>query len=88
MLVASEIAAAIIVGILWGFTNPLIKRGSVTVERRKREAGGAAALGGKSSSWIAEWHALLATPSFLIPQVINQVCATTEHQWLLRLKSS
>lgn len=54
----------IIVGLLWGATNPFIKRGSVLVERKK--------LGKKSAGFLSEWGALLTTPSFLLPQLLNQ----------------
>jgi hypothetical protein len=52
-----------LVGLLWGATNPLIKRGSLLVDSKK--AGQQGVLG--------EWRALLTTPSFLLPQLLNQV---------------
>jgi hypothetical protein len=58
-----EALAGVVVGLIWGFTNPLIKRGSAALERRKVPGDGAA----------AEWRALLSTPSFLVPQLLNQV---------------
>lgn len=60
-----SIASFVLVGLLWGATNPLIKRGSVIVESKKsaRQRGGV----------LGEWLALLSTPSFLVPQLLNQV---------------
>jgi hypothetical protein len=58
------ILSFIVVGLLWGGTNPLIKRGSVSVEAKKAS--------GKQGV-IQEWRTLLSTPSFLIPQLLNQV---------------
>lgn len=49
-----------IVGLLWGVTNPLVKRGSIAAEAR-------ASSGGKFSSLASH----VTTPSFLLPQVIN-----------------
>ncbi|GBF88456.1 hypothetical protein Rsub_01169 [Raphidocelis subcapitata] len=68
-LALSEAAAAALVGLIWGVTNPLIKRGSIAVERRRAEGGPARA------GWLGEAAALLQTPSFLIPHAINQ-CAS------------
>lgn len=62
MILGSVLPACILVGVLWGATNPLIKRGSVLVESKKSGAQG----------WLAEWRALLTTPSFLVPQLLNQ----------------
>ena len=53
-----SIAVAWLVGLLWGITNPLVKKGS--------EAAGH--LHGKKNSIFAH----LKTPSFIIPQLINQ----------------
>jgi hypothetical protein len=64
------------VGLLWGATNPLIKRGSLAVERKKKAAAARAADGGAAGAgggFFAEWRALLTTPSFLVPQVLNQL---------------
>lgn len=62
--------AFVLVGLLWGATNPFIKRGSVEVERKKKQgpAGKPA-----SSGVLSEWRALLTTPSFLVPQLLNQL---------------
>ena len=54
----------VLIGLLWGSTNPLIKRGSVTVEAKR---------GDNQQSFLGEWRALLTTPSFLLPQLLNQV---------------
>jgi hypothetical protein len=58
--------AALLVGLLWGCTNPLIKRGAVAVEDRLRTArlAGAVTTGTRLSVW-------LSTPQFLIPQLAN-----------------
>lgn len=54
--------APFVVGTVWGATNPLIKRGSIIVEQRKAVEHGL----------LSEWKALLTTPAFLIPQLLNQ----------------
>jgi hypothetical protein len=56
-------ACWVLVGLLWGATNPLIKRGSVTVEAKRA---------GREGGVLGEWRALLTTPSFLLPQLLNQ----------------
>lgn len=58
--------AALLVGLLWGVTNPFVKRGSGKVDERvKRFASGSPAF--SQQLWI--W---LTTPSFLVPQLLNQ----------------
>lgn len=76
-MLVSEIACGVLVGVLWGVTNPLIKRGGQLVEKRKAEA--ATSAGGGVPGWAADWAALLSTPSFLVPQVINQVRRHRRH---------
>lgn len=61
MLQVSEFVSGILVGLIWGVTNPLIKRGSLKVEQRKATAG-------SQCSWLEQWMPLL------VPQLINQVC--------------
>ena len=64
------------VGLLWGVTNPLIKVGSLEVERKRKAAAERAGGDGKAAAaggWLAEARALLTTPSFLVPQVLNQL---------------
>jgi hypothetical protein len=51
------------VGALWGLTNPLIKRGLAAVDARRCRA----PAGGALAAALA--HA--ATPSFLVPQLLN-----------------
>ena len=58
-----SVASFILVGLLWGATNPLIKRGSIIVDSKKSARQGI----------LGEWLALLTTPSFLLPQLLNQV---------------
>lgn len=53
---ASPLLAVVSVGLLWGCTNPLVKRGAARAEKKREEAGG------------SFWWSLLTTPSFLIPQ--------------------
>ena len=50
-------AYAWLIGILWGVTNPLVRRGSLEACCRKN-----------CSPWVAH----LTTPAFIIPQVLNQ----------------
>lgn len=53
-----------LIGLIWGVTNPLVKRGSVIAERKlaaKRNRG-----------VLQQWIVLLSTPSFLLPQALNQ----------------
>lgn len=51
-------AAAVLVGAVWGITNPFVKRGSVRAE--------AAASAG------AAWHASWVSPALLLPWLANQ----------------
>lgn len=57
-------AAALLVGIIWGATNPFIKRGSLLVESQqiKRQQQG------QGSSWQC-W----LSPSLCIPWLVNQL---------------
>jgi hypothetical protein len=64
-----EVAVAILVGLLWGLTNPLIKRGSVKASEKARQLASSTANAGAAS---AELRALLSTPAFLVPQALNQ----------------
>ncbi|CAD7698393.1 unnamed protein product [Ostreobium quekettii] len=57
------VAGAVLVGALWGCTNPLIKLGTAAAEESRRPSGGVGPL--------AQWAALLSTPAFLIPQLLN-----------------
>lgn len=49
-------AYAWLIGILWGVTNPLVRRGSLIAGRKS----------------CSPWAAHLITPAFIIPQALNQ----------------
>jgi hypothetical protein len=53
----------IIVGLLWGCTNPLVKRGTAAVEQRLREV----SRPGRYTSTLLHF----TTGSFIIPQILN-----------------
>lgn len=53
--------AALIVGVIWGGTNPFIKRGSLVVEALQQQQG-----------VNSRWHSWLS-PSLCIPWLINQL---------------
>ena len=74
----STLLPSLLIGLLWGLTNPLVKRGSAVADRKQAAA---AAKRGKAlltDSWVA----LLTTPQFLIPQLINQ-CGSALFIYLL-----
>jgi drug/metabolite transporter (DMT)-like permease len=54
-----SLASCLLVSLLWGLTNPFIKRGSEGLKGLP--------------NWRAEIRYLLTTPSFLIPQALNLV---------------
>lgn len=58
----------VLVGLVWGVTNPFVKRGSVVVAQKKAESR-------YLTSLSSEWTALLTTPQFLIPQLLNQTAS-------------
>lgn len=59
----------VLVGLLWGATNPLIRRGTLLVERKAvRQANGAPGARHRVRSRL-EVH--LTTPAFLVPQLLN-----------------
>lgn len=62
-LKANELACVLAVGALWGFTNPLIKRGSNAATQLSKERG------------ISSLRAHLITPAFLLPQIANQLAS-------------
>jgi hypothetical protein len=58
------VAAALLVGVIWGSTNPFIRRGSLAVEQAQQQQ----QLQGHSKQW-ASWF----SPYIVIPWVINQL---------------
>lgn len=58
-------ASCVLVGLVWGATNPFVKRGSLKVEAKKARSG-------RQTGWLAELAALVTTPAFLVPQALNQ----------------
>lgn len=53
-----QTAASVLVGLLWGLTNPLIKRGSEKADHLRKEG--------------AHWLLAHLSPQFLLPYVANQ----------------
>ncbi len=67
-------AYALLVGILWGSTNALIKRGSErAAEKTKQRA---------TVGVLYPWIDHVCTPSFFLPQLINQT-GSALFIWLL-----
>uniref|UniRef100_A0A7S3VNB5 Transmembrane protein 234 n=1 Tax=Dunaliella tertiolecta TaxID=3047 RepID=A0A7S3VNB5_DUNTE len=58
-----DIAAVLLVGLLWGATNPAVEKGAKTVKARLESGPSASSL---QSIWI---HC--TTPSFIIPHSLN-----------------
>lgn len=58
-----QAAFCIVVGLMWGCTNPLVKRGSEQVQQKQDKLSNPHAL----SSLLLH----LTTPSFIIPQLVN-----------------
>ncbi|PNH07826.1 Transmembrane protein 234 [Tetrabaena socialis] len=56
--------AALVVGLLWGVTNPFVKRGSEAVSAKLSKL--------PSSGLPQQLRVWLSTPAFLIPQLLNQ----------------
>jgi hypothetical protein len=55
-ILSSPLLFAWLVGLLWGLTNPLVKKGTCTASKKPGNA-----------LW-----AHLTTPAFIVPQVLNQ----------------
>jgi hypothetical protein len=58
------VAAALLVGFIWGSTNPFIRRGSLAIEQAQKQQ----QLQGHSKRW-ATW----ISPYIIVPWVINQL---------------
>ena len=65
-----EVASFVLVGALWGCTNPLLKAGSEATT--PASASGAAKGRGPLASFFAEIGALLANWKFVLPFLLNQ----------------
>jgi hypothetical protein len=74
-----------LIGIVWGATNPFVRRGTIAVEQKKRaleqrQRAAASARGPRpsssssssSSSSFSSLALALTTPAFLVPQLLNQ----------------
>ncbi|XP_063168265.1 transmembrane protein 234 [Candoia aspera] len=59
-----EVAALILVAILWGATNPYLKRGTEGLEQVKRES--------KPQQMLAEIKFLCLNYKYMVPFVLNQ----------------
>jgi hypothetical protein len=56
----STILCCVFVGVLWGSTNPFIRRGSLKCQEK-------AAVSGQE----AGWRCMLSTPALVVPQALN-----------------
>ena len=64
-------STCILVGLVWGATNPFVKRGALAVEEKKKAR--ARSQLPPSSGWLeGEVLPYLTTPSFLLPHLLNQ----------------
>ncbi|XP_061453960.1 transmembrane protein 234 isoform X1 [Rhineura floridana] len=59
-----EVAALVLVSVLWGGTNPFLKRGTEGLERVKRES--------QSLQLVAEMKFLCLNYKYVVPFVLNQ----------------
>ena len=60
MISFHDAASCALVGVIWGATNPWIRRGIITCERKAR----------LTHSKVS-WRVMLTTPAFLVPQLCN-----------------
>jgi hypothetical protein len=77
-----DLFGILLVGLLWGSTNPLVKRDSMVAAEKTKKAEAEATAAGKKLSSAKEWLVLLSTPSFFIPQLLNQ-CGSVLFVFLL-----
>ena len=73
---AMQVTLAVVIGFVWGFTNPFIKTGSACLKEKRL-----AQCATKRNAWQSV-RLLLTTPSFLVPQVLN-VCGSVAFAALL-----
>lgn len=62
-----QLLPALVVGLLWGVTNPLVKRGAAIAEAKR-----AARPTSSSPSVLSDWALWLSTPQLVLPQALNQ----------------
>ncbi|XP_033013521.1 transmembrane protein 234 isoform X1 [Lacerta agilis] len=63
-VVTGEVAALVLVAVLWGGTNPFLKRGTEGLERVKRES--------RTLQLLAEIKFLCLNYKYVVPFVLNQ----------------
>ncbi len=66
----SYLLAIVVVGGVWGLTNPLVKRGAEHAQRRRQQRSAGAQQPGGLLGVLGEWAWLATTPSFILPQVV------------------
>lgn len=65
----SDVVAPLLVGLIWGATNPLIKRGAVAAEEKKHKHKQQTT---EEAGWLNQWVLWLSTPTLVVPQLVNQ----------------
>lgn len=55
-----------LIGTVWGFSNPFVRRGAIAVEEKKKRRPPS------QGGLLQDLHLLLTTPAFLAPQLLNQ----------------
>jgi hypothetical protein len=70
----STLIQCALIGVVWGATNPFVRRGTIAVEEKKKKAAEAttARARGASASSPNPFLLYLTTPQFLVPQLLNQ----------------
>lgn len=69
-MLGTQALCACLVGVLWGSTNPLVRRGSLVAAAKAQ------------TSRIGSLLAHLTTPAFIVPQALNQ-CGSALFIYLL-----
>ena len=66
-------ATCVLVGLVWGATNPFVKRGALQVEEKKKaRRSQPPSKAGRLATWLGEVLPYITTPSFLVPHLLNQ----------------
>ena len=64
MDIFQQTGAFVVVALLWGATNPFLKRGSQNLLQIKETS--------KVQQYLSEWKYMLTRPSYLVPFLLNQ----------------
>lgn len=68
----STLIQCALIGVVWGATNPFVRRGTIAVEEKKKKAATRARGTAAANSTPNPFLLYLTTPQFLVPQLLNQ----------------